>query len=74
MRSLRHEDVFILASGGATHNLYAFGEAYHATPPDWVQEYLTLPAINRRGFLVQRVHLDETPCSISTRGGSLLKL
>ncbi|MBW4555043.1 MAG: dioxygenase [Trichormus sp. ATA11-4-KO1] len=39
LRSLRHENVLILASGGATHNLHAFGTAYDATPPDWILEF-----------------------------------
>jgi 4,5-DOPA dioxygenase extradiol len=39
LRSLRDEDVLILASGGATHNLWAFGDNYDAPPPMWVQKF-----------------------------------
>jgi len=35
---------------------------------------LTLPAMNRRGFFIQRVHLMKAPCGTLIRGGSLLKL
>ena len=39
LQSLRHEGVLILASGGATHNIGAFGETYDAPPPIWVQRF-----------------------------------
>lgn len=37
---LRDEGVLILASGGATHNLRAFGGYdLHSPPPDWVKQF-----------------------------------
>jgi 4,5-DOPA dioxygenase extradiol len=37
---LREEGVLILASGGTTHNLSAFGEyGLHSPPPDWVKQF-----------------------------------
>ncbi|XGV99093.1 MAG: class III extradiol ring-cleavage dioxygenase [Leptolyngbya sp. BL-A-14] len=36
---LRQEGVLILASGGATHNLYAFGAGENGKPPAWVSDF-----------------------------------
>lgn len=40
LQSLRHEGILVLASGGATHNLRAFGSyPYDADPPLWVSQF-----------------------------------
>jgi 4,5-DOPA dioxygenase extradiol len=36
---LRQEEVLIIGSGSATHNLAAFTAQYDAPPPQWVQEF-----------------------------------
>ncbi len=60
LRPLRDEGVLILASGGATHNLYEFGRHRRdAPPPAWVtgfQEWLaqTVEAGNNADFLRYR--------------------
>lgn len=36
---LRAEGVLILASGGATHNLWEFDSRYDVSPPDWVRVF-----------------------------------
>ncbi|GAB4380305.1 MAG: class III extradiol ring-cleavage dioxygenase [Elainellaceae cyanobacterium] len=36
---LRQEDVLIIGSGSATHNLYAFEANYDALPPLWVKQF-----------------------------------
>lgn len=39
LTSLRQEGVLIVASGGATHNLDAFGNDYDAPPLPWVKQF-----------------------------------
>ncbi|MBW4660730.1 MAG: dioxygenase [Drouetiella hepatica Uher 2000/2452] len=39
LEPLRREGVLILASGGATHNLQAFGASSDANPPTWVKRF-----------------------------------
>ncbi len=39
LEALRSEGVLILASGSATHNLWAFDSQYDAPPPDWVKVF-----------------------------------
>jgi 4,5-DOPA dioxygenase extradiol len=36
---LRQEGVLLIGSGGATHNLFAFGDSYDAPPPLWVTAF-----------------------------------
>jgi 4,5-DOPA dioxygenase extradiol len=36
---LRAEGILILASGSATHNMWAYDSDYDAPPPDWVQVF-----------------------------------
>jgi 4,5-DOPA dioxygenase extradiol len=60
LRPLRDEGILILASGGATHNLYEFGRhRQDAPPPEWVtafQEWLasTIESGNTGEFLDYR--------------------
>lgn len=39
LASLREEGVLIVGSGGATHNLNAFGQDYDAPPLPWVKQF-----------------------------------
>ena len=62
LRPLRDEGILILASGGATHNLYEFGRHRRdAPPPEWVtafQEWLAsiIESGNKSEFLDYRVN------------------
>lgn len=39
LATLRSEDVLIIGSGAATHNLRAFAIGYESSPPSWVKDF-----------------------------------